>query len=790
MATKLVIVESPAKAKTLGKYLGSGYTIRASNGHIRDLPAKKLAVDIENDFQPEYEVIQGKSKVVQELRKAASRATEVFLATDPDREGEAIAWHITTLLNKQPEQLKRVLFHEITKNAVREAVKHPGSINMNRVDAQQARRVLDRLVGYKVSEQLWSVIARGLSAGRVQSVALRLIVEREQEIDAFQPEEYWLIKAEAVLPDKNRFDVKLVKIKGKEAKIPDGETAGKVLHDLKTCDASLYKIQSRITVQKPVPPFITSTLQQEAARRLRYPVKRTMVVAQQLYEGQELGDAGSVGLITYMRTDSTRISKTAIDGAREFISREFGKEYLSPKPRVFRSKKSAQDAHEAIRPTSFDWPPERVKPFLKPQHYRLYKLIWDRFMATQMADAKYLSVTVDVGVNKETPDGATGKKSVPDYLLRASGRRLLFAGFRRLWGELPSEENGQTNENGRELPEIFFNSAKKDGKGKPVDELTGQPVKLEKVEGNQKFTQPPPRFSESALVKILDELGIGRPSTYAQIISTLLDRKYVDNLERKLVPTELGKTVNQVLTSEFDEVFNTKFTARMEEALDKVEEGTPWVETVRTFWEPFSSHIERFKSRKDEIRKSTQKELGRKCPECGEGELIERMGRYGKFIACSNYPKCKYVEKTVDEKKSVPSPEKTGRTCPECKEGELLIRKGRYGKFIACSNYPKCKYTERIEGEGGNKKGLPDVQLPCPRKSCGGTITAKRNRRGQIFYSCTNWKKKGCKVVFNDEPVASECPECHYPIRLKKGSNLVCPECKHKEVILEQKANA
>ncbi len=780
MASKLVIVESPAKAKTLSKFLGSDYSIKASMGHVRDLPDKELAVDIKKEFKPKYVVIPNKKKTVTDLKNAAEKAKEILIATDPDREGEAIGWHIAYLLNKVQGNIKRVMFNEITKNAVKQAVENPIDIDKDKVDAQQARRILDRLVGYLVSEQLWKVIARGLSAGRVQSVALRILVEREEEIEAFVPEEYWQIFAASSLNGTPSFRMKLVKIDGKEAKINNGEFAGKIVEDLKTKPASLFDIRSRIVDQKVPPPFITSTLQQEAARRLNFNVKRTMSVAQRLYEGIELGDAGSVGLITYMRTDSFRVSDTATNAARDYIKHEYGDEYLSPKPRVFGKKGRSQDAHEAIRPTSFEWTPKKVKQFLKPEQFRLYELIWNRFLATQMANAKFESVSVEVSVDDNGGLTSKNKNQVPGYLLRATGKKLLFPGFYRLWGEMAAED-AKEDEERTELPDIFFKNISKDG---AVPEL-GAETQLSKIESEQKFTQPPYRYSESMLVKALDEKGIGRPSTYAQIISTLVDRKYVERQKKKLHPTELGRTVNKILVKEFNDVFNVEYTARMEEALDKVEEGSSWVSTVQEFWEPFKLDIEKFKERKSELKKETMIKTGRSCPQCDEGELVERFGRFGKFISCDRFPKCKYTEKINGEAEEKQEPESTGRTCPTCEEGDLLIRQGRYGKFISCSRYPKCKYTEKIAGEegapGAKKDNLPDVNIPCPREGCGGTIISKRTRRGKIFYSCTNWKEKKCKVAFWDMPVLNECNSCGYAIRTIKGKNLVCPECNSKE---------
>lgn len=786
MASKLMIVESPAKAKTLKKYLGDDYDVQASMGHVRDLPEKKLSVDVKNDFTPKYEILPSKEKTANALRKAAKKAEQVLLATDPDREGEAIAWHISHILEGQTSaEIHRVMFNEITKNAVREAVEHPGEINLNKVDAQQARRILDRLVGYSVSSELGKVLRWGLSAGRVQSVALRLLVEREDEIDAFVPEEYWNISAMVQCQHGDPFQVKLARMADQEAHVPGGEIAESVQQHLTEWPARLFDLRHRINKQRPSPPFTTSTLQQEASRRLSMSVKKTMRVAQQLYEGIELGGQGSVGLITYMRTDSMRVSPIAINMARTYVQNTYGDSFLSEKERVFKSKKSSQDAHEAIRPTSTEYPPQRVKAFLSRDQLRLYELIWNRFLATQMAEAIYEGVTVDIGVGEMgvAPAGhETGAEGLPPYLLRATGRRLLFPGFRKLWGE-DAAENGNGNgkqgggekpdeEKPTELPLFLYEKTHEENPDLPPLPTVGTETKLSDIDGEQKFTQPPARYSESSLVKTLDELNIGRPSTYAQIISTLLDRKYVDrNDKRRLQPTDLGRTVNKILVKQFEDVFNVKFTAVMEEELDKVEEGVSWVETVRKFWEPFSADIERFKEHRDEIKASTMEPTGRTCPECGQGELVERWGRFGKFVGCNRYPECKYIEKKNGGENG--DAEKVGRTCPKCGEGELVKKRGRLGEFIACNRFPDCDYTEDV--------GLPKVEIPCPREGCGGTITAKRTRRGKIFYGCSNWKTKKCEVAFWDMPVENPCPQCGYPLRTIKGKNLVCPECKHKE---------
>ncbi len=806
MASKLVIVESPAKAKTLNRYLGNDYAIKASMGHIRDLPSKELSVDVEKNFKPHYVIIPQKKKTVDDLKKAANGVSEIYIATDPDREGEAIAWHIAHILKTADAKIHRVMFNEITKDAVVKAIQNPGDIDNNRVDAQQARRVLDRLVGYLVSEQLWRVIAKGLSAGRVQSVALRIIVERELEIEAFTPEEYWNISALAKVAQTTPFKVRLARIAGQDAHIDNGEMAAGVLEDLKQLAASVADIRDRENRQKPKPPFITSTLQQEASHRLNFPVKRTMSVAQQLYEGIELGDAGAVGLITYMRTDSTRMADSAVAAARTFIQEKYGKKFLSPRARQFGKKGRVQDAHEAIRPTSLEWEPVKVKKFLKPEQFRLYELIWNRFLATQMAEAIYESVTVDIGVGElgAKPFGeipADGKSH--PYILRASGKRLLFPGFRQLWGEIAAEDSTD-EENDVDLPDIFFTLGGKNGKENGKEAETGMAADISDVDGEQKFTQPPPRYSESSLVKTLDELSIGRPSTYAQIISTLLDRKYVEREKKKLKPTELGRTVNKILVSEFDEVFNVKYTATMEEALDKVEEGQNWTDTVKKFWDPFKEHIERFKNNRAEIKKKTQEKVGRKCPECGNGELIERWGRYGKFISCDQFPKCKYIEKVDGENgKEKPEPQSTGKPCPECKTGELVERQGRYGSFVACNRYPKCKYIEKQKDGAGNRPEPKSTGRECPQCKKGELV--ERTGRYGTFVACNRYPK--CKYIEKSagkkpgkpkeepKPVGRKCPDCENgDLLLRKGrfgDFIACsnyPKCKYSEKVETKKS--
>ena len=617
MAKNLIIVESEAKTKTISKFLGKNFLVRSSVGHIKDLPKQRLGVDVDGNFSPEYITIRGKAKVINALRKAAQSSETVFLATDPDREGEAIASHLAEEITNKNNKVQRVMFNEITERAVKSALERPTDINVSKVDAQKARRVVDRLVGYQVSPILWRTIYRGLSAGRVQSVALRLISERENEIEAFKAEEYWSISARVQKPESDTFVTKLFKIDDQKPAIQNENEAQKHTDAIKAQDFIVKDIIKKPVVRQPSPPFTTSTLQQEAARRLGYTAKRIMMIAQQLYEGIELGKEGSVGLITYMRTDSTRIAGEAIDEVRQFIGESFGKQNLPNKPRTFKVKSSAQDAHEAIRPTSVAYQPEKIKRYLTIEQFKLYDLIWKRFVACQMASAKLEQTIVEI---------SAGQK----YLFRTTGSIVVFSGFLQLY-EDSKEESDDAN-----------NSA--DGVLIPADLQKNDALSLLELLPQQHFTKPPARYSESSLVKELDALAIGRPSTYAMIISTLLARKYIEKNKRQLVPTELGRTVCKILVQNFPEIFNVKFTAFMEEELDKVESGQKnFDQVVSEFYKPFHTAVKSTEQKRDVIKEDLQKEAGEVCPKCGK-PLIIRWGRNGQFMACSGYPDCRHTQ--------------------------------------------------------------------------------------------------------------------------------------------------
>ncbi|HSF80580.1 MAG TPA: type I DNA topoisomerase [Anaerolineales bacterium] len=685
---KLVIVESPAKARTVGRFLGKGYTVKASVGHVRDLLRSQLSVDVEDNFLPKYRVPKEKREVVKELKAAARKAEEVYLATDPDREGEAIAWHLVEAAQIDRNDSRRVVFHEITEPAIAEAFSHPREINMDLVNAQQARRVLDRLVGYNLSPLLWRKIRGRLSAGRVQSVALRLIVEREREIDAFVPVEYWTIAAE-LLPDggKASFIARLVKVNGQDPQLNNEAEVKPVLADMETASYLISRIKRGERKRNPAAPFITSTLQQEASRRLGFTTRRTMALAQQLYEGIELAEVGNIGLITYMRTDSTNISELAQSEARQFIASRYGQEFLPEEPPKYKTRtRGAQEAHEAIRPTSVLRQPDSVKEFLNRDQYRLYQLIWQRFVASQMSAAIFDTLIVEV----------TGKSVAGDYLLRASGSTVRFPGFLTVYEESKdedqtSEENGDTRI--------------------PAGLAENQVQKLVKLIPEQHFTQPPPRYTEASLVRTLEENGIGRPSTYAPIMSTLQQRGYVVRESKRLFPTETGILVNDVISEHFPNIVDTGFTANMESDLDRIASGEQaWVETVSNFYEPFAEQVARADQLIPEM-KSGPEPIGRDCPECGN-DLVIRWGRYGKFISCSNFPECRYTE---------PWLEKLGISCPK-DGGDLVERKTRKGRvFYGCANYPDCDFTSW-------KKPLAK---PC--SACGGLLVVADKRTAKCI---------------------------------------------------------
>jgi DNA topoisomerase-1 len=687
---KLVIVESPAKAKTVGRFLGKGYTVRASVGHVRDLLRSQLSVDVENNFTPKYRVPNEKKAVVKELKQLAKEAEEVYLATDPDREGEAISWHLMEAAAINPKLAKRVVFHEITESAINEAFSHPREINMELVNAQQARRVLDRLVGYSISPILWEKVRSRLSAGRVQSVALRLIVEREREIDAFNPVEYWSIGAE-LRPQgqKQTFITKLVKIDDKDPELGGEEIVKPLLSDMEKAQYVVTRIKRGERRRKPSAPFITSTLQQEASRKLGFTAKRTMGLAQGLYEGQDVGEGGTTGLITYMRTDSTNIAEVARSEVRAYISQRYGNDFLPEKPPEYTKKVAgAQEAHEAIRPTSVLRDPDKVKPFLDPAMFKLYQLIWKRFVASQMESAVFDTLSVDV----------SGQGSDHVYILRAAGSAVKFPGFLTVYEETKDED--KKSEEDDEL-NIHI----------PASIAEGQKQDLERLIPEQHFTQPPPRFSEASLVQILEEYGIGRPSTYAPTLSTIQARGYVERVDRRLIPTETGTLVNELMEQYFPDIIDLTFTARMEEDLDKISEGeADWIKVMDAFYKPFAISVAKAQADMPVV-KTGPEPIGRACPECGK-ELVIRYGRYGKFISCSGFPECRHTEAWL---------EKIGVVCPK-DGGEIVSRKTRRGRiFFGCANYPTCDFTSW-------KRPLAQ---PCP--NCKGMLVVSNKREVQCL---------------------------------------------------------
>lgn len=695
---KLVIVESPAKAKSVGRYLGEGYTVKASKGHVRDLLSSRLSVDLENDFEPTYRVMNDKRDTVAELRRAAETASEIYLATDPDREGEAIAWHLISAAGMEEHRVKRVVFHEITEPAVKEAFSHPRAVDMSLVNAQQARRILDRIVGYQVSEFLWEKVRGRLSAGRVQSIALRLVVEREREIEAFTAREYWTLDTELKkqkpngVKNERPFTARLAKINGSDPDLASEADVKPHLAMLQRSDFMVKDVTTGTTQRKPSAPFTTSTLQQEASKRLGFTAKRTMAVAQQLYEGIDLGKAGITGLITYMRTDSMTISASAQHEAREFIKARFGKDYMPARAPLYKTKaKGAQEAHEAIRPTSVLREPTPLKASLSAEQFKLYKLIWERFVASQMSNAVFDTLRVDISAGpnaKERP-----------YLLRVSGRTMKFAGFMALYEDTRDEDSTQDGDEGRIIPTMTANDV--------LDLLKLLPV--------QHFTEPPPRYTEATLVKTLEEHGIGRPSTYAPIVGVIQDRDYVENKQKRLVPTETGKIVNDLLVAYFPDFMDLQFTARMEDQLDGVADGQQeWQPVLQTFYDRFAVQLRDAKEKAP--RMQPIEKVGRTCPTCGTGDLIIKYGRFGKFIGCSNYPECKHTEQLL---------EKTGHVCPKCGEtdnGELILRKTKRGKtFYGCSRYPACDYTAwRLPNRRSSHPEAADAEhTPQRRKTAG-----------------------------------------------------------------------
>jgi len=759
VAKYLVIVESPAKAKTISRYLGEGYSVKASIGHVVDLPQKKLGVDVKKNFKPEYEVLPAKKKVAKEIEDAAEKADLVYLAPDPDREGEAIAWHIARLIEKTHKPVKRVLINEITKAAVKEAIANAGALDQNRFEAQQARRILDRLVGYQISPLLWQRIKRGLSAGRVQSVTVRLICEREREIQAFKSEEYWSVAALLKAETPPEFFAKLIEREGKKIKIENHDQAAGIEKELAAAKFAVARVEKKERQKRPPEPFITARLQQEAVKRFGFPAKKTMAIAQQLYEGIDLGPEGRAGLITYMRTDSVRVSSLAIDQARAKIKELYGPEHLPAVPNVYKSRKEAQEAHEAIRPTLIDQDPEKVRHYLTLEQFKLYKMIYERFLASQMKPAIFDQTSVDIKAGPCT--------------LRATGSVVKFPGFLALWQEPEKEKtengNGEDEETGRKLP--LLNAA--------------DAISLVKLEKKQHFTQPPARYNEASLIRELEEKGIGRPSTYAQIVSTIQDRKYVEKEKGSFHPTELGLMVNDVLIKSFPDLLNVQFTAQMEDRLDLVEEGKlKWDELLQEFYRIFEENLKHA----PEVIEKMRAELpaGINCPKCGK-PLMVRWGTNGEYLRCSGHPECEFTSNfTRKETGEVEllATQKAGLVCPKC-GGELVLRKGKHGEFLGCSAYPKCKFTSNFEraqsGEfrlvekSERKAPAQEAGVNCPK--CGKPLLIKRSKRGE-FLGCSGYP--GCRFASNFERTESgavKIKESSAKRVEKKETGLACPQC-------------
>ena len=744
MARSLIIVESPTKVKTIKKFVGSDFDVRASLGHVKDLPKSKIGIDIDHDFQPTYEVIKEKKKVISDLKKSAQSSDTIYLAPDPDREGEAIAWHIAEEIGTD-KNIYRVLFNDLTKNTVIAAIQNPKALDVNKYEAQQARRLLDRLVGYQISPLLWDKVKRGLSAGRVQSVAVKIICNREKEIRDFITDEYWTVTATLEGANPPPFNARMVRINGDKTKIENETQVKEIVKELETAEYIVSKIDKKEARRHPAPPFTTSKLQQEASRKLRFPAKKTMRVAQKLYEGIELGKEGYVGLITYMRTDSVRIASEALDEARSFILGNYGTEYLPGKPRVFKTSKASQDAHEAIRPSSVDHRPTDIEEFLSKDEFRLYQLIWNRFMASQMNPAVFDQTIIDISADK--------------YMLQAQGSVMKFPGFTILYTE--SRENGDSeDETGKILPDSFV----------------GETLSLKSIDPQQHFTQPPPRFSEATLVRELEENGIGRPSTYAAILSTIQDRDYTRLIKGRFHPTELGTLVNELLVKNFGRIVDVDFTASMEEKLDLIEEGkTSRYETLKEFYTPFEAELEKAKKdMKNVKREEIPTDIN--CDKCGSLMVI-KWGKNGKFIACSNYPACKNTKNFVrDQNGDIKEVEavSTEGICDVCGRA-LTIKQGKYGRFLGCTGYPECLHTKPI-----------DVGVTCPRDSCGGYLCERQSKRGKIFFGCSNYPK--CTYALWDKPISETCPQCNHPFLVEKvyrgkGTVKVCPnkDCGYKE---------
>ena len=755
MATTLVIVESPTKAKTFSKYLESWrprvYDVASSVGHIIDLPEKELGVDLEQGFKPHYVPVRGKTRVINDLKKRARAVDQVLIATDLDREGEAIAWHIANELGRATKGrvgIQRICFNEITKKAIIEAVQKPDSINQNRVDAQQARRVMDRLVGYQVSPILWKTVSRGLSAGRVQSVAVRLICEREQEIEAFVPQEYWSFDANFLSEAGEEFHAQLLRLfedaqsaqrgigdarAGEKPAVSSAEEAEAIKRAMEAASWQVAKINEKDVARKAPAPFITSTLQQDAARRLGFSPRKTMMLAQQLYEGVELDGGESVGLITYMRTDSTRLADSALEEVRAWISENLGPEQVPEKPQQYRGKKRAQDAHEAIRPTSALLTPESVKAALQRDQFRLYQLIWRRFVACQMVPALFRQRSIDLLGDR--------------FLCRATGSVLVRKGFLEVYGEVAeSRKSGQKEE-----------------KPIPANLHEGEKAELKELVPEQHFTKPPARFSQESLIRTLEEQGIGRPSTYATIVDMILKRSYVELKEKRFHPTDLGKTVNHILVTHFAGIFNVDFTAGMETELDSIEGGESWQKVLDDFYTPFSKALKTAEANARAIKEEVTESVGEACPECGK-DLLYKWGRNGRFIACSGFPECRYTRNPDEDD----GDRQTDEICDKC-GAPMAVKASRFGRFLGCSNYPKCRNIKPI-----------DLGIECPKEGCKGRITERRSRRGRVFFGCSEYPK--CDFASWDKPVNRSCPSCSNNYMVERFSDgrkqLRCPVCK------------
>lgn len=752
----LVIVESPGKVKTISKFLGKDFLVKASVGHVRDLPEKGLGINIKNKFEPVYEILEGKVKIVNELKHLAKKAKKIYLAPDPDREGEAIAWHLYELLEK-PDKTLRIECHEITKEAVQNAIKHPRKINKDLVAAQQARRILDRLVGYKISPLLWRKVG-GKSAGRVQSVTLRLVIDREKEINSFTKEEYWTIHAE-LEKDNVIFGANLFKWDGKTIVSPkqkdtkssivikNKETAEKITGELKSTEFIIDNIEEKQLQKHPLPPFITSTVQRACANVLGFSVKKVMKIAQELYEGVEIGDEGPVGLITYMRTDSVRVSKESQEEARNYVIKTFGNEYYPKEPRIFKlRKKNVQDAHEAIRPTSTFRTPGYLRKFLSSDQYKIYKLIWERFLASQMAEARLLTTTVEIKASKG--------------IFHSNTTRITFDGFFKAFE--PGDEAIEEEDKEIQEDEILGEDLK------PLPPLnTGDKVSLINLEQKQHFTEPPSRYNEASLVKKLEELGIGRPSTYATTISTILDRKYVHKIDKKaLAPTKLGEIVTGLLVNHFLKYVDYDFTAEMESNLDKIEEAEQrWDKMISEFYKDFSENLKKAQSELQKVEIKSE----HNCPTCGK-PMIMKGGRYGPFLGCSDYPNCKTVINLTKDAVPFPKDKESEEICPKC-NSNMLIRHGPYGEYLQCTNND-CKHRMTL---------LKTLGIKCPQIGCNGDVIEKKSRNGRIFYGCSNWATKKCTSVFWNRPIQEYCPKCNSLLTFKETTKTQTVSCPNKD---------